>query len=46
MSNTTTAAAKTIHGTKIDRILSIYDGIAICIVGCEIVHIHESKIIR
>ena len=41
MSNATTT-----HGDKIDRILSEYDGIALCIIGCEIVHIHTSNIIR
>jgi hypothetical protein len=44
MSNTNTI--KTTYGTTIDRIISIYDGIALCQVGCEIVHIHTSNIIR
>jgi len=37
---------RTIYGTRIDRILSSFDGIALCQIGCELVHIHESKIIR
>ena len=37
---------KTIHGTKIDKILSLFDGIALCLIGCEIISIHESNIIR
>jgi hypothetical protein len=36
----------TTYGTKIDRIISTFDGIALCVVGCEIVHIHVSNIIR
>jgi hypothetical protein len=36
---------KTTYGTKIDSILEIVDGIALCAIGCEIVHIHTSNII-
>jgi hypothetical protein len=43
---TATNAMKTTYGTKIDRILSIYDGIALCQIGSELVSIHVSNIIR
>jgi hypothetical protein len=36
---------KTTYGTQIDKILSVYDNIALCLMGCEIVHIHTSNII-
>ena len=37
---------KTTYGDKIDRIISTYDGIALCVIGCQIVHIHVSNNIR
>jgi len=37
---------KTTHGTQIDRILSTFDGIALCVIGSELVHIHTSNIIQ
>lgn len=37
---------KTTYGTKIHSIISVYDGIATCAVGSEIVQIHISNIIR
>jgi hypothetical protein len=37
---------KTTYGTKIDAIISEFDGIAICQIGCEVVHVHVSNIIR
>ena len=36
---------KTTYGTPIDKIISEYDGIALCQVGCDLVHIHTSNII-
>ena len=36
---------KTTYGTKIDSIIKIVDGIALCITGSEIIHVHTSNII-
>jgi len=40
------ATARTIYGIRIDLILSSFDGIALCQIGSELVHVHETKIIR
>jgi hypothetical protein len=40
-----TTNMKTTYGTLIDKIITEYDGIALCQVGCELVHIHKSNII-
>lgn len=37
---------KTTYGTKIDKIISEQAGIALCVIGSEIVHIHTSDIIH